>query len=61
MASSGWSGTGTVAVPASVPTLHHHMTTALPDLAEAVFFKNLVGVSAGKNAQFTHALLRSVL
>ena len=40
-------------------TLHHHMAAALPDLVEAVFFKNLAGVSAGKNAQFTHAPLRS--
>ena len=40
-------------------TLHHHMTAASPDLVEAVFFKNLAGVSAGKNAQFTHVLLRS--
>ena len=42
-------------------TLHHHMAAASPDLVEAVFFKNLVGVSAGKNAQFTHAPLRSAL
>ena len=41
-------------------TLHYHMTAASPDLVEAVFFKNLAGVSAGKNSQFTHALLRSV-
>ncbi len=41
-------------------TLHRHMTAASPDLVEAVFFKNLAGVSTGKNAQFTHALLRSV-
>ncbi len=41
-------------------TLHHHMTTAPPDFAEAVLFKNLAGISTGKNAQFTHALLRSV-
>jgi hypothetical protein len=37
------------------------MTTAAPDLVEAVFFKNLAGVSAGKNAQLTHAPLRSAL
>ena len=42
-------------------TLHHHMTAASPDLVEAVFFKNLAGDSAGKNAQFTHAPLRSAL
>ena len=42
-------------------TLHYHMTAASPDLVEAVFFKNLAGVSAGKNSQFTHAPLRSVL
>ena len=42
-------------------TLHHHMTTASPDLAEAVFFKNSAGISTGKNSQFTHAPLRSVL
>ena len=41
-------------------TLHYHMTAASPDLAKAVFFKNIAGVSTGKNAQFTHALLRSV-
>ena len=29
-------------------TLHHHMTAASPDLVEAVFFKNLAGVSARK-------------
>ena len=42
-------------------TLHHHMAAASPDLAKAVFFKNLAGISTGKNAQFTHAPLRSVL
>ena len=41
-------------------TLHYHMTTASSDLAEAVLFKNLAGVSTGKNSQFTHAPLRSV-
>ena len=41
-------------------TLHHHMTAASPDLAKAVFFKNLAGISTGKNTQFTHAPLRSV-
>ena len=48
MASSGWSGTGTVTVP------------ALLGLVKAVFLKNLAGISTGKNAQFTHAPLRSV-
>lgn len=42
-------------------TLHHYMTAASPDLVEAVFLKNLAGVSAGENAQFTHVPLRSVL
>jgi hypothetical protein len=41
-------------------TLHYHMTTASPDFSETVFFKNLAGVLAGKNTQFTHAPLRSV-
>jgi hypothetical protein len=36
------------------------MTPSPPDFAKAVFFKNLAGVSTGKNAQFTHAPLRSV-
>jgi hypothetical protein len=36
------------------------MTAASPDLAKAVFFKNLAGISTGMNAQFTHAPLRSV-
>ena len=47
--------------PCVSSTLHHHMTAASPDFAKAVFFKNLAGISAGKNAQFTHAPLRSVL
>ena len=41
-------------------TLHHHMTAASSNLVEAVFLKNLAGISTGKNAQFTHAPLRSV-
>ena len=41
--------------------LHHHMTAAPPDFAEAVFFKDPAGISTGKNSQFTHAPLRSVL
>ena len=41
-------------------TLHHHMTPAPPDFAEAVFFKDPAGISTGKNSQFTHAPLRSV-
>lgn len=40
--------------------LHHHMTAAPPDFAEAVFFKDPAGISTGKNSQFTHAPLRSV-
>ena len=41
-------------------TLHYHMTPSPPDFAKAVRFKNLAGISTGKNAQFTHAPLRSV-
>ena len=41
--------------------LHHHMTATSPDFAKAVFFKDPAGISTGKNAQFTHAPLRSVL
>ena len=42
-------------------TLHHHMATASPGFAKAVFLKNLAGISTGRNAQFTPALLRSAL
>jgi hypothetical protein len=37
------------------------MTATSPDFAKAVFFKDPAGISTGKNAQFTHAPLRSVL
>jgi hypothetical protein len=37
------------------------MTAAPPDFAEALFFKDPTGISTGKNSQFTHAPLRSVL
>jgi hypothetical protein len=40
--------------------LQHHMTAVPSDLVKAALFKNHAGISAGKNAQFTPAPLRSV-
>lgn len=41
------------------PSLHDDVVSATPDKLESMLFKDSAYLLAGKNAEFTHALLQS--
>jgi hypothetical protein len=59
MASSAWSGTGTVVVPSEVRLCMTMLTSSAPNFGESVLFQDAADLASGEDAQSTHRRRRT--